>query len=96
MMNIVGNQIIHEAADHYGWKEGSTEKLLLHGMWGAEQDTQAPIFTNNYNSFVMNSLYNILPIDDYRRENIKFDQFDAKVQGDNLEQANHLVAEVYK
>ena len=22
MMNIVGNQIIHEAADHYGWKEG--------------------------------------------------------------------------
>ena len=26
MMNIVGNQIIHEAADHYGWKEGSTEK----------------------------------------------------------------------
>ena len=26
MMNIVGNQIIHEAAGHYGWKEGSTEK----------------------------------------------------------------------
>ena len=26
MMNIVGNQIIHEAADRYGWKEGSTEK----------------------------------------------------------------------
>ena len=36
MMNIVGNQIIHEAAGHYGWKEGSIEKLLLHGMWGAE------------------------------------------------------------
>ena len=35
MMNIVGNQIIHEAADHYGWKEGSTEKLLLHGAIGA-------------------------------------------------------------
>ena len=35
MMNIVGNQIIHEAAGHYGWKEGSTEKLLLHGMWGS-------------------------------------------------------------
>ena len=34
MMNIVGNQIIHEAADHYGWKEGSTEKLLLHGAIG--------------------------------------------------------------
>ena len=26
MMNIVGNQSTHEAADHYGWKEGSTEK----------------------------------------------------------------------
>ena len=35
MMNIVGNQIIHEAADHYGWKEGSTEKAALHGMLGA-------------------------------------------------------------
>ena len=35
MMNIVGNQIIHEAADHYGWKDGSTEKLLLHGAIGA-------------------------------------------------------------
>ena len=35
MMNIVGNQIIHEAADRYGWKEGSTEKLLLHGAIGA-------------------------------------------------------------
>ena len=54
------------------------------------------LFTNNCNSFVMNSLYNILPIDDYRRENVKFDQFDPKAQGDNLEQANHLVAEVYK
>jgi len=52
--------------------------------------------TNNCNSFVMNSLYNILPIDDYRRENIKFDQFDPQAQGDNLEQANHLVVEVYK
>ena len=35
MMNIVGNQIIHEAADHYGWKEGSTEKTAIHGMPGA-------------------------------------------------------------
>lgn len=43
------------------------------------------LFTSNCNSFVMNSLYNILPIDDYRRENVKFDQFDPKAQGDNLE-----------
>lgn len=35
MMNIVGNQSTHEAADHYGWKEGSTEKLLLYGAIGA-------------------------------------------------------------
>ena len=35
MMNIVGNQIIHEAADHYGWKDGSAEKAALHGMLGA-------------------------------------------------------------
>ena len=35
MMNIVGNQIIHEAADHYGWKDGSAEKVALHGMLGA-------------------------------------------------------------
>ena len=49
MMNIVGNQLIHEAAGYYGWKEGSTEKLLLHEMRGAEQDTQAPIFPkSNY------------------------------------------------
>jgi len=39
MMNIVGNQIIHEMADHYGWKEGSTEKVLLHGAIGALTET---------------------------------------------------------
>ena len=41
MMNIVGNQIIHETADHYGWKEGSTEKLLLHGAIGALTGTMS-------------------------------------------------------
>ena len=41
MMNIVGNQIIREAADHYGWKEGSTEKLLLHGAIGALTGTMS-------------------------------------------------------
>lgn len=41
MMNIVGNQIIHEAADHYGWKDGSTEKLLLHGAIGALTGTMS-------------------------------------------------------
>ena len=39
MMNIVGNQSTHEAADHYGWKEGSTEKLLLHGVIGTLTET---------------------------------------------------------
>ena len=41
MMNIVGNQSTHEAADHYGWKEGSTEKLLLHGAIGALTGTMS-------------------------------------------------------
>ena len=41
MMNIVGNQIIHEAADHYRWKDGSTEKLLLHGAIGALTGTMS-------------------------------------------------------
>ena len=40
-LGIVGNQIIHEAADHYGWKEGSTEKLLLHGAIGALTGTMS-------------------------------------------------------
>ncbi|WP_370822353.1 hypothetical protein [Dialister invisus] len=41
MMNIVGNQSTHEAADHYGWKDGSTEKLLLHGAIGALTGTMS-------------------------------------------------------
>ena len=35
MMNVVGNQVIHEMSDHYGWKEGSAEKTVLLGMLGA-------------------------------------------------------------
>lgn len=35
IMNIVGNQAIHEVSAHYGWKEGSKEKVLLHGALGA-------------------------------------------------------------
>ena len=34
-LGIVGNRAIHEMADHYGWKEGSTEKTAIHGMPGA-------------------------------------------------------------
>ena len=34
-LGIVGNQAIHEIASHNGWKDGSTEKLLLHGAIGA-------------------------------------------------------------
>ena len=34
-LGIVGNRAIHEIVSHNGWKEGSTEKLLLHGMLGA-------------------------------------------------------------
>jgi len=34
-LGIVGNQAIHEIASHNGWKDGSTEKVALHGMLGA-------------------------------------------------------------
>ena len=34
-LGIVGNWAIHEIASHNGWKDGSTEKLLLHGAIGA-------------------------------------------------------------
>ena len=34
-LGIVGNRVIHEIASHNGWKDGSTEKIALHGMLGA-------------------------------------------------------------
>ena len=34
-LGIVGNRAIHEIAAHNGWKDGSTEKVALHGMLGA-------------------------------------------------------------
>jgi hypothetical protein len=34
-LGIVGNQAIHEIASHNGWKDGSAEKIALHGMLGA-------------------------------------------------------------
>ena len=34
-LGIVGNRAIHEIASHNGWKDGSTEKIALHGMLGA-------------------------------------------------------------
>ena len=34
-LGIVGNWAIHEIASHNGWKDGSTEKIALHGMLGA-------------------------------------------------------------
>ena len=40
-LGIVGNRAIHEIASHYGWKEGSTEKLLLHGAIGALTGTMS-------------------------------------------------------
>ncbi|WP_370812501.1 hypothetical protein [Dialister invisus] len=40
-LGIVGNQAIHEIASHNGWKDGSTEKLLLHGAIGAMTGTMS-------------------------------------------------------
>ena len=34
-LGIVGNRAIHEMASHNGWKDGSAEKVALHGMLGA-------------------------------------------------------------
>ena len=34
-LGIVGNRAIHAIASHNGWKDGSTEKVALHGMLGA-------------------------------------------------------------
>jgi len=40
-LGIVGNRAIHEIASHNGWKDGSTEKLLLHGAIGALTGTMS-------------------------------------------------------
>ena len=34
-LGIVGNQALHEIASHNGWKDGSAEKVAIHGMLGA-------------------------------------------------------------
>ena len=34
-LGIVGNRAIHAIASHNGWKDGSVEKVALHGMLGA-------------------------------------------------------------
>ncbi len=35
MLEKYGNQAIHKYAESKGWKDGSTEKMLLHGAFGA-------------------------------------------------------------
>ena len=40
-LGIVGNRAIHEIASHNGWKDGSTEKVALHGMLGAITSTKS-------------------------------------------------------
>ena len=40
-LGIVGNQAIHEIASHNGWKDGSAEKVALHGMLGAITSTKS-------------------------------------------------------
>ena len=52
--------------------------------------------TNNCNSFVMNTIYNIVPIDDTRRDGISFFEYNPETQGDNLEKNNQLIVEVCK
>ena len=40
-LGIVGNRAIHEIASHNGWKDGSAEKVALHGMLGAITSTKS-------------------------------------------------------
>ena len=40
-LGIVGNRVIHEIASHNGWKDGSAEKVALHGMLGAITSTKS-------------------------------------------------------
>ena len=40
-LGIVGNRAIHAIASHNGWKDGSAEKLLLHGAIGALTGTMS-------------------------------------------------------
>ena len=41
MLERYGNQAIHKYAENKGWKDGSTEKILLHGAFGALMDNMA-------------------------------------------------------
>lgn len=41
MLERYGNQAIHKYAENKGWKDGSTEKMLLHGVFGALMDNMA-------------------------------------------------------
>ena len=41
MLEKYGNQAIHKYAERKGWKDGSTEKMLLHGAFGALMDNMA-------------------------------------------------------
>ena len=40
-LGIVGNRAIHEIASHNGWKDGSAEKVALHGAIGALTGTMS-------------------------------------------------------
>ncbi len=35
MLEKYGNQVIHKYSERKGWEDGSTEKMLLHGAFGA-------------------------------------------------------------
>lgn len=41
MLEKYGNQAIYKYAERKGWKDGSTEEMLLHGAFGALMDDMA-------------------------------------------------------
>lgn len=62
MMEKYGNQAIHAYAESRGWKDGSAEKVLLHGAFGALMgdmgtgETLAGALSSGINEYVMGYL----------------------------------------
>ena len=62
MLEKYGNQAIHKYAESKGWKDGSTEKMLLHGAFGALMGDMAGgsaatgVLSGGVNEYVMGYL----------------------------------------
>ena len=55
-LGIVGNRAIHEIASHNGWKDGSAEKVALHGMLGAITSALSGLIAGGANEYAIEYL----------------------------------------